>query len=922
MASVALWLVPIWAGAQTLSEVPDGSPAATISGVVQATDGTKLPGVLVSIKGTEISTVTDDVGYYVLTGIPLGQHTVRASLPSFADKEAVISVESIGTITLDMTLEVEELQFEITVRTDTAELMSASESIGVVSVAPSQVTTLPSLGEKDIFRSLQLMPGISATNESSAGLYIRGGTPDQNLVLFDGFTVYDVDHFFGIFSAFNANAVENITMYKGGFESKYGGRTSSVVDLTGKSGRNSQPTFGGGVSFLSYNAFMDVPMGSRGSFMFAGRKSFQSPFSDRIRDNFSESTTAGPGGGGLGGGRRRAIFSVQPDSSFYDLNSRATFDLTSKDSIIFSLYHGKDVLDNSRSLNINRSFFQREDGESAVTRDISGEIKDISNWGNTGLSLNWLRQWNDSFFSRFTLAHSDYFKDFDRTTDISFLDPETGEEIVPEDGGESPRVFNRGSSEHNDLTDITVKMENNLTLNPRHHLEFGTEFTRNSVGYDFNFNLDTAFLERENTATQYAFYLQDTWVPFPKLSITPGLRATYFNLNSRTYADPRLSIIFHATDRLRLKAAGGRYHQFVNRLTREDVLQGDQEFWLLSDSDQVPVGSATHWIGGASYETENLLFDMEAYRKDLSGLSEFASLRFGRRILEDLDLNTLFYTGSGTSEGIEFLVQKKFGRNTGWITYTLGRVEYDFPDLSPDPFPASHDSTHEFKIVDSFRFGKWAFSGTWVYATGKPITEPIGFEEIEFFNGRTLSILEFGDKNGFRLPSYHRLDLSATRDFSLGETSKASLGVSVFNAYQHQNVWRKEFDVIENELIETDVNYLGLTVSVFLNIDLSLPTKATKAGPAWRETETTGSEESESRKKPTPEKAYDFYGTVESMTLDRLAVRTEWGIREFVMGDASIKGQKTNYEAGTYVHVYYRRQNDEDVVTMVVKKIQ
>jgi len=912
---VILCFIPVLVRGQT-----GGDDPGQISGTVQATDGTKLPGVSISIKETEISTVTDDIGNYLLTDVSLGQFTIMASLPGFAEKELVVLLENQNTVTVDITLELAELQFEITVVLDTAELMNASESIGVVSVLPSQVAALPSLGEKDIFRSLQLMPGISATNEASAGLYIRGGTPDQNLVLFDGFTIYDVDHFFGIFSAFNANAIEDITIYKGGFESKYGSRISSVVDLTGKSGRSNEPSFGGGISFLSYNAYMDIPLGGRGSFMLAGRKSFQSPFSDRIRDNLSDSS-AGPGGAGFGG-RRGALFSVQPDSSFYDLNSRVLFDLTSRDSIMLSLYNGKDVLDSSRPININRSFFQNADGESTVTGDISGEITNLSNWGNTGLSLNWMRQWNDSFFSRFTVAHSYYFKDFDRTTDLTFVDPETGEEIIPDNEADGPRVSNRGSAEHNKLTDITVKVENDLTLNSRHHLEFGTQVTKNSIRYNFNFNQETAVFDRNDTATQYSLYLQDTWVPFPQLSITPGLRATFFDLNKKTYTDPRLSIILHATDRLRFKAAGGNYHQFANRLTREDVLQGDQQFWMLSDGDRIPVSSATHLIGGASYETQSLLFDVEAYQKKLSGLSEFASLRFGRRILEDFDLGTLFYTGSGTAEGIEFLAQKKFGRNTGWITYTLGRVEHYFPQLNPDPFSASHDSTHEFKIVDSFRFKRWTFSGTWVYATGKPFTEPIGFEELVFPNGRSLAILEFGDKNGIRLPSYHRLDLSASREFLIGETSKANLGISVFNVYNNRNVWRKEFDVIEDELIETDVNYLGLTVSAFLNIDLSLPSGNRKAGPAWNGAEAPDSGEPKSKEETKSEKVYDFYGTVESMTVNRLVVQTKWGVREFVMGPASIRGQTTHYDSGTYVHVYYKRLNGEDVVTMVVEKIK
>jgi hypothetical protein len=457
-------------------------------------------------------------------------------------------------------------------------------------------------------------------------------------------------------------------------------------------------------------------------------------------------------------------------------------------------------------------------------------------------------------------------------------------------------------------------------LGTQHALEFGAEATQNQIDYHFNFRDDIALFDQSSHGGYYAFYLQDTWHPFPKLSLTSGIRGTYFDGSSRFYGDPRLSIIYHWTDRLRLKGAGGIYHQFVNRLVREDPLQGDQDFWMLSDEDLVPVGSSTHVIGGGSYETDSFLFDVETYWKDLEGLSEFAAFRWGRgRNPADVDLSDRFYSGTGKAKGVEFLAQKKFGQNTGWITYTLGSVDHMFPDISTNFYPASHDSTHEFKIVDSHTWKNFTFSGNWVFASGKPFTEPQGVEEIVLPNERIVELVTLGEKNTSRLPSYHRLDLSATWHFWMGETNKANAGVSIFNAYNNKNVWRKEYDVYEGELIETDVNYLGLTISAFLNVDLSVPSLSQLAGPI--SSKKSSSKDQESEKKKKKEKIYDFKGTIESIGTNELKINTKWGPKTLIIDDATIKGAP-GYDPGTPVHVYYVSRGDQFIVTMVVRVIE
>jgi outer membrane receptor protein involved in Fe transport len=436
-------------------------------------------------------------------------------------------------------------------------------------------------------------------------------------VLFDGFTVYDVDHFFGVFSAFNPNAVENVTMVKGGYESKYGERLSSVIDMTGKTtSRDGRPTFGAGISFLSFNGYADVPLGSKGGFRFAGRKSFQSPFSDKIRDTYSDAgPSRSPGGRGFEG------FSTDPESSFRDINARGVYSVTPKDDVVISFYQGKDVLDNSRSLKFVLPPTDEgvDNEDSTGFQEVSGQIINLTDWGNTGFSGSWFRNWNDSFFTKFTFGHSRYFKDYERRTDLSIV----GEEET--DGEEERPVFAGGSLENNRLEDYTLKVDNHWNVNPQHGLEFGVLTTNNYTKYDFDLGDDIAAFDRYSQGSTYAVYVQDTWRPFHRLSVTPGVRPIYYELTEKTYFDPRLAFVFHINDKLRLKASGGQYHQFANRLVREDPLGGDQDFWMMSDGDLIPVGEANHYIAGASYETRGFLIDVEAYRKDLSGLSDFAS---------------------------------------------------------------------------------------------------------------------------------------------------------------------------------------------------------------------------------------------------------------------------------------------------------
>ncbi len=886
-----------------------------ISGIVKANDGTPLTGAEVSIEETGVTVLTDDSGQYVIKDPPKGTFTLTARLDGFEDSENEVEFFDVSRI-INFTLTISEIKYEVTVRADMPELMDASSSIGVVSIEPKQLSSLPSLGEKDIFRSIQMMPGVSASNEASSGLYVRGGTPDQNLVLLDGMNIYEVDHFYGIFSAFNSNAVSNLTMHKGAFEAEYGERLSSVVDMTGRSGIGDTAVFGGGASFLSANGYADIPLGSNGSFMFAGRKSYNTFLSNQIQEAYDSSVSQGFGVGGMGGGPGGS-FETQPVASFWDTNLRANFNLGSKDSLIFAGYFGRDNLDNSRVNELGSlalAYSGRYQNDSDVPESLTMDIGDVSNWGNNAGSVNWLRNWTGNFTTLVTGSASSFFRDYDRTTTMTEVDND-GNELDP---------VERGSLEKNKVRDYTFKVTNFYNPLASHNLVFGIQTTHSEVDYFYEMTQSASIINNSWSGNTYSGFAKDIFSPVKWLTITPGIRATYYDVTEKTYIDPRLALTLQLNDEISLKAGGGEYHQFTSRLLRENPMEGDKWFWMMADDELIPVSKSRNIVVGFSWENPKYLFNVEYYDRKLSGLSEFASTRFRPRNVDTINLYEQFYVGDGFSRGLEFLYQKKFGKHTGWITYTKGEVEYNFPDFQDTPYPASHDSTHEFKIVDSYKWRNFIFSGTWIYATGKPFTAPTGDIdefEVEGPDGetRTFEQVELGEKNGLRLPSYHRLDLSAKWDFLDKDGNKGNIGVAVFNAYNNSNVWRYEYQAFDNEIYTTEVNYLGFTISAFINFDLGLPTEKDQVGPISGSTEYQSYSEAKAAKKKDP--VWDFHGKVESIDLKSLTLDTKWGTKTLTINDATIKGEPT-YEPGTPVHVYYKKGSaDELIVTMVFQVI-
>ncbi len=771
------------------------SAQRSISGVVVGQeDQERLPFANIVVDGTTQGASTNVDGYFSLFDVTEQALTLEVLYIGYNPIKIPVAAGSEDIENLKIELQSGLSLQEVIVSAKSYKVMNASEAVSALQISPAQLSLLPNVGEVDIFRSLQLLPGVSGSNESSSGLFVRGGTPDQNLVLLDGMTVYNVDHFFGFFSAFNADAVKDAQLFKGAFPAKYGGRLSSVVDLTGKTGNPTKLQGNIGLNLLTSRLGLQIPLFKRASLSLNARRSYtdiiRSPVYNNIFNVFTQ-TENPPDIDGL------AVNTIEPDFHFYDLNAKLSFTPSDKDVVAFSLYRGADHL-----VELNEATIERETPALLAKVDVDEK----NDWGNRGYSGKWARQWNANWYSNMLIAGSRYFSKYDRKVDILA-------NLVEQDSVLVDRTDL--SFEDNDVQDLSFRLDNEYLINGRHKIGFGGLVTQAIIDYEFTRDDTLTILDVEQEGLYIAAYASDTWTPLTGLTIDAGIRTSYYDISDKWYWAPRFSFQYALSGDIKIKGGYGKHYQFVNRVVNENVTEGSRDFWLLADDELVKVSTAQHFILGAAYESEGYVFDVEAYRKNFDNLAEF-SLRFQRN---DVDLNQLFFSGSGYAQGIEFLLQKKTGAYTAWISYTLSQIRHTFPELNDGfEFSALHDQRHEFKSVHSIEDGDWRYAATFVFATGKPFTEPAGQYSIDLLDGSSFNYISVGARNASRLPAYHRLDLSVHYLKTVG-LFDLDVGLSIFNFYGAENVWYREYDFSQTPPIISEVSFLGFTPN--LSIDLS-----------------------------------------------------------------------------------------------------
>lgn len=678
----------------------------------------------------------------------------------------------------------------IEVKADKFRMVDLSKQAGHFSFNPSRFSDLPNYGEVDIFKALQLLPGISM-QENSSQLNIRGSSADQTLVLFDGFTLYNLDHFFGVFSALNPNIVKNIQVYRGGFDSRYGERISGIVDITAKAGNKQKTQLYGGINLISGNLTAEIPVTEKITFVGAARRAYSDIYSSWLTDeilnrqvnNFTRLPADAPD-------------VVEPEFYFNDYNLKLTFQPDNNENLSVSFYGANDYLNSS---NISED-----------TR-VKIETEDLNEWGNYGMGADWEKQWNKRYFTRLQLGHSGYLNNYFNESVIA---------EITSDGQTIPDTRRTMiTNENNKLSDYFVSLQNEYFLNENNQLEFGGSVKYNRLEFYKDASREIVYTALENSSRLLTGFIQDKISLKNRWFVKPGIRVSFYEKTGNFYAEPRLAVNYKSDAGISYKFATGRYYQFINKSATEQTYGYNREFWILSDGKNHPVVSSNHFIVGANYDTKNFFFDVEAYYKSIDGIQSYLFFRdpesrnnFGAPPPEGNGGAGLskFISGKGEAYGIDFLAKYEKSYFTSWLAYSLSKSVQVFDEINDgSQIPANFDRPHELKWTNIFSKKRWTFSSLVVYTSGTPYIKT-GNKNDNFEVTRTYN----------RLPEYFRTDFSLNYQFNFkGWNIKP--GVSVLNAMNTANyldIYTREFDFQNQELQRsTLIKAQDLTFNFFVN---------------------------------------------------------------------------------------------------------
>jgi hypothetical protein len=731
--------------------------SSTISGILRdASNGEVVIGISVIIaRDSTLSsphsilrgTRTNKFGFYSLVDVPEGSWFLIVRGVGYQTQVRPFTIaprhdeQNLGNVTLNLQLVPQSTRTQEITVTAQRGLREAVQSISRVDVSAELVKKLPALaGETDVFRVLQLMPGIQTASELSSGLYVRGGTPDQNLTLLDGAIVYNPSHLGGFLSTFNGDAMRDIRLYKGSFPAEYGGRLSSVIDLTMKEG--STKGLHGLVSLGSLTArgLLEGPIASSSAtFMLSGRRMVY----DLILGLTSKLT-------GLDE-------TLLPVYYFYDLNGKVNYKISDDDHIFLSGYLGRDgfrfSLNNFLGLGLQ--------------------------WGNATGNLRWMHVVSPAIFMNSSLIFTNYEYGVSYTVKTGLQD----------------QTFATLSQ----IQDWTLRTDVQYTPDAAHSIKAGVEATlhtfRNLVQASGTDNPSSPNSNRIN-GLETALFVQDEWNATDNLAVNIGLRSSWFQAGGQFNLEPRVAGSLALSDDIKLNGSFSYLNQYLHLLSRNDVSL-PSDIWLPATSAILP-SNATQYVLGSEMQLfgGELSFSLEAYYKSMRNLYEY---RDGT-VLNTINVNTLeqdLTRGAGESYGIEALLERRVGKLSGWIGYTLSWATRTFPELNGGrTFAPRYDKRHNISLALTYKLNeKWEFGATWTYTSGQPITLPSGqadfpdlqgVQAIEPLKNKLTPAYNFTERNGARMPAYHRLDLSATYKTTVFGLA-CDYFVSVYNAYNQQN---------------------------------------------------------------------------------------------------------------------------------------
>jgi len=741
-----------------------------------------------------IGDITQHDGSFSILNIPTRSCTLNISYIGYETEKVPILFPNDENVFHEIFISPKVLNTEtVSIMGTVREFMDRSNSPGQISFSPRHISTLPNLGEVDIFRSLQLLPGIQLGLGGTSSLNIRGGTPDQNLVLLDGMPLYQTDHLFGFLSGMNANAIKDIQVYKGGFPAKYGGRISSVIELTSRNGNSLKHHGSIYGNLMSQGISGEIPILSRGSLIFNLRSSTKSNFQTELSKSIQEYVTGDDNFNLIGESaniEKQQTSTYSPQFSYYDFTNQFSFMVTPNHRFTLTSTTGMD------SIRESREFF----GFSTILGHDSSYTQGSTEWKNSGTILNVSSKWNHESDTQISLSNYDYSSSYDSkdSADIN-----------------SVRMFIGSVNEENTLQDRSIKIHHRYIGFENHKIESGIDETFYDIMFD-DHKMDGS-ISNESSIEQngflHSFYIQDLWVPSPRWVIQSGLRISYFSERMGFYTSPRLSMINKISPNITVESFIGKHYQFVHRLSGYNTTRGTQGMWVLA-SDDIPNISSLNSHFALNWNFSDYTVTGEFYYRSMDNLVQFKESSVPIIVPNNgrAKQQSLIHQGSGKTNGIEIILRKQKGPISGWLSYQQNKTKYNFPELNNgNSFLSDHNKAQEFKSVFMTNIGSWELTANWVFASGHVYTES---ENIEVEN---LQIIISSDRNESRLPPIHHLDVSFSKTWDVSIT-KFHTGLSIYNLYDRNNISHKRYNPYKSVLTMTDVAMFGITPTIFLKI--------------------------------------------------------------------------------------------------------
>ena len=731
----------------TTSAIYAQQKKATVSGTVTVqASGEAIIGAVIKVKEQPtVGAVTNEFGFYSIT-LPQGDYTLSVSYLGYTTFEQKVSLTS--NISQNIALQDKAQNLEEVVITGEREDVNVSRSeMGVMKLDMKAANKLPVImGEKDILKTIQLMPGVASAGDGNSGFYVRGGGADQNLILLDEAPVYNASHLLGFFSTFNSDAIKDVTVYKGSMPAEYGGRLSSVLDIAMNEGNNQEYHVSGGIGLISSKLNIEGPIQKgKSSFLVTGRRTYADMFLKLSNDEALKNSRL----------------------YFYDVNAKMNYTINDKNRIFLSGYFGRDVL------GVNNIFG--------------------FNWGNATGTLRWSHIVNSKLFSNTSLIYSDYSYNIDiaaNGADFSInsriRDLNLKQEFQYYVNTKHTVKFGLNAIHHTikpgNITASgpqinSTNIENELALEAGAYVSDEWKATdKLTLNYGIRLSSFSALgpgtfytYDADGDATDSATYGSGEWV---KTYVVP---------------EPRLAVNYRLNEQSSIKAGYTRTAQYLHLLSNATT-NTPTDMWIPSSPNVKPQLGDQYSLGYYRNFKENRYeFSAEVYYKQLQNQIDYKS---GADLNVNPNIESELLYGQGRAYGIELFFKKKYGRFTGWVGYTLSRTERQVDGINNDNwYPTRYDRTHDVSLVGMYDLSKrWTVSAIWVYNTGNAVTYPAGKYEMA---GSTYYY--YSDRNAARMPAYHRLDLGATYTKITKRGRESSWTFSVYNAYNRYNPYSIEF---------------------------------------------------------------------------------------------------------------------------------